>query len=51
MAVLALFTDDVKPGRLPDFQTKLQAADANFNRLVMPQITALSERVGISHDW
>jgi hypothetical protein len=51
MADLAIFTDDVKPGRLPDFESKLQAADSKFNRLVMPQITALSEWVSISHDW
>jgi hypothetical protein len=49
MAVLAIFTCDVKPGRLPDFLAKLEAADPKLNSPVMPQITALAERVGISH--
>ncbi|MFZ0883448.1 MAG: hypothetical protein WAN14_08620 [Candidatus Acidiferrales bacterium] len=38
MSVLAIFTYDVKPGRLNDFMAKLQkAADPNFNSKVMPQ--------------
>ena len=47
MAVLVIFTYDVRLGRLPHFQAKLQAADPKLNSPVMPQITALSEPVGI----
>jgi hypothetical protein len=38
VAVLAIFTYDVKPGRLPDFMTKLQkAASPQFNSKAMPK--------------
>lgn len=42
MAVLAIFKYDVKPGRLPDFMAKLQAAASpRFNSLVMPSSVRL----------
>jgi len=42
MAVLAIFTYDVKPGRLEDFLAKLQAAaDPKFNSPVMPRSVRL----------
>ena len=42
MAVLAIFKYDVKPGRLGDFMTKLQAAaDPRFDSPVMPQSVRL----------
>ena len=42
MAVLAIFTYDVKPGRLADFLAKLQAAaDPKFNSPVMPRSVRL----------
>lgn len=38
MSVLAIFTYDVKPGRMQDFLTKLkQAADPKFISPVMPK--------------
>jgi hypothetical protein len=38
MSVLAVFTYNVKPGRLNDFMAKLQnAADPKFNSKIMPQ--------------
>ncbi len=38
MAVLAIFTYNVKPGRRGDFMAKLRAAaDAKFNSKVMPK--------------
>lgn len=38
MSVLAIFTYDVKPGRLNDFMAKLRkAADPKFNSKIMPQ--------------
>lgn len=38
MSVLAIFTYDVKPGRLNDFMAKLhKAADPKFNSKIMPQ--------------
>lgn len=37
MAVVAIFTDDVVPGRIPDFLAKLgRAASAEFTSPVMP---------------
>ena len=42
MSVLAIFTYDVKPGRLQDFLNKLkQAADPKFNSPVMPRSVRL----------
>jgi len=42
MSVLAIFTYDVKPGRMQDFLAKLkQAADAKFNSPVMPKSVRL----------
>ncbi|HEX5417270.1 MAG TPA: hypothetical protein VFZ25_16520 [Chloroflexota bacterium] len=42
MAVIAIFTYDVKPGRLGDFLAKLQAAaDPKFDSPVMPQSVRL----------
>jgi len=38
MPVIAIFKYDVKPGRFPDFMTKLaQAADPKFSSEVMPK--------------
>jgi hypothetical protein len=38
MSVLAIFTYDVKPGRLGDFTAKLKkAADSKFDSKVMPK--------------
>jgi hypothetical protein len=38
MAVLAIFTHDVKPGRMADFMAKLQAAAASkFDTKIMPK--------------
>jgi hypothetical protein len=38
MSVIAVFKYDIKPGRLPDFLTKLsQAAEPKFNSPVMPK--------------
>ena len=45
MAVLAIFTYDVKPGRMKDFMGKLQAAaSAKFNSKVMPKGIRLFRR-------
>jgi hypothetical protein len=42
MSVLAIFTYDVKPGRMQDFLSKLkQAANAKFNSPVMPKSVRL----------
>jgi hypothetical protein len=42
MSVMAIFTYDVKPGRLDDFMAKLQkAADSRFNSKVMPKVIRL----------
>jgi hypothetical protein len=42
MSVLAIFTYDVKPGRIPDFLSKLkQAADPKFQSPVMPKSVRL----------
>jgi hypothetical protein len=42
MSVLAIFTYDVKPGRIEDFLTKLkQAADPQFHSPVMPKSVRL----------
>ena len=42
MAVLAIFTYDVKPGRLDDFLAKLRAAaDPKFDSPVMPRSVRL----------
>src|SRR5215475_13829954 len=38
MSVIAIFKYDIKPGRLPDFLSKLaQAAEPKFNSPVMPK--------------
>jgi hypothetical protein len=45
MAVIAIFTYDVKPGRMGDFMAKLQAAaHSKFNSKVMPKIIRLFRR-------
>jgi hypothetical protein len=42
MSVMAIFTYDVKPGRLGDFMSKLrQAAEPKFNSKVMPKMIRL----------
>ena len=42
MSVLAIFTYDVKPGRMQDFLSKLkQAANAKFTSPVMPKSVRL----------
>lgn len=42
MAVLAIFTYEVKPGRMQDFMTKLgQAAGPEFNSPIMPKAVRL----------
>jgi NIPSNAP len=42
MSVLAIFTYEVKPGRMQDFLSKLkQAADAKFDSPVMPKSVRL----------
>ena len=42
MAVLAIFTYDVKPGRMSDFMEKLaEAAGQKFTSLVMPKSVRL----------
>jgi hypothetical protein len=42
MSVMAIFTYDVKPGRLDDFMAKLQkAADSRFNSKFMPKVIRL----------
>jgi hypothetical protein len=42
MSVLAIFTYDVKPGRMQDFLSKLkQAANAKFNSPVIPKSVRL----------
>jgi hypothetical protein len=42
MSVMAIFTYDVKPGRLDDFMAKLQkAADSRFNSKVLPKVIRL----------
>jgi hypothetical protein len=38
MAVIAMFTYDIKPGRMDDFMTKLRiAANSSFESSVMPK--------------
>lgn len=42
MAVFAIFTYSVKPGRLPDFMAKLgEAASPKFNSPIMPKSARL----------
>jgi hypothetical protein len=45
MAMIAIFTYDVKPGRMGDFTAKLQAAaHSKFNGKVMPKVIRLFRR-------
>jgi hypothetical protein len=44
MAVIAIFTYNVKPGRMGDFIAKLRAAHSKFNSKLMPKIIRLFRR-------